>query len=198
MKYKVIKSVAHNFGHSFVSLMNYRGDDYVMSHLARLVVETGCAELSVDLMTGRAAPRALLWGPVGASLADHVQWFPQLLVGQGVEPSAVAMGRMNVLFRPQQRSVHTGFANAWAIPFECVVTLGDDRGKLHEGRVQDSWIVDDSFAPPRWLRSIYWWRSELRGWFLRRRLSARPANSSSAAMLATAVLDDIASEQKHD
>ena len=54
MKYKVIKSAAHNFGHSFVSLMNYRGDDYVMSHLARLVVETGRSEVSVDLMTGQA------------------------------------------------------------------------------------------------------------------------------------------------
>jgi hypothetical protein len=176
MKYKVIKSVAHNFGHSFVSLMNYRGDDYVMSHLARLVVETGYAELSVDLMTGRAEPRALLWGPVGASLAAYVQWFPQLVVSQGVEPSAVAMGRMRILFLPRQRSTHSDFANAWTIPFECVVTLADDRGELHEGRVQDSWLVDDSFAPSRWLRSVYWWRSELRRWFLKRRLAAGPAN----------------------
>jgi len=27
-RYKVLKSVAHNIGHSFTSLMNYAGDDY--------------------------------------------------------------------------------------------------------------------------------------------------------------------------
>ena len=80
MKYKVIKSAAHNFGHSFVSLMNYRGDDYVMSHLARLVVETGHTELSVDLLSGRGQPSALLWGPIRASVAVYVAWLPSLLV----------------------------------------------------------------------------------------------------------------------
>src|SRR5258707_14108790 len=112
MKYKVIKSVAHNFGHSFVSLMNYRGDDHVMSHLARLVVESGCTELSVDLMTGRAEPRALLWGPVGASLAAHVPLLPQLLVSQGLDSSAAPMGIMRRRFRPQQPRVRTGVPNA--------------------------------------------------------------------------------------
>ena len=102
MKYKVIKSAAHNFGHSFVSLMNYRGDDYVMSHLARLVVETGCSELSVDLMTGRAEPRALLWGPVGASVAAHVRWFPDLLASQQVDPAVVRIATMKVTFWPGQ------------------------------------------------------------------------------------------------
>jgi len=158
--------------------MNYRGDDYVMSHLARLVVETGCSELSVDLMTGRAEPRVLLWGPVGASVAAHVRWFPDLLASQQIDPSAVSVGTMRVVFWPEQRTTRTSPATAWQIPFECVVALGDDRGKLHDGRIRDVWMVDDSFAPPRWLRSVYWWRSQVRLWWLslKRRLSARPAN----------------------
>ncbi len=170
MKYKAIKSAAHNFGHSFVSLMNYRGDDYVMSHLARLVVETGRPQLSVDLLSGQALPRQLLWGPVEASVAAYVAWFPRLLASQKIDPSTLRSATMTIVFRPQDRFAHHRFATAWEIPFECVVTLADGRGELHEGRVRDYWIVDDSVMPPRWLRSAYWWRSELRRWWSQRRL----------------------------
>jgi len=31
-RYKVLKSVAHSLGHSFVSRMNYRDNDFVMGH----------------------------------------------------------------------------------------------------------------------------------------------------------------------
>ena len=53
MKYKVISSAAHNFGHSFVSLMNYGPDDYVMQYLADAALESGASELFVDQI-GRA------------------------------------------------------------------------------------------------------------------------------------------------
>jgi hypothetical protein len=45
MKYKNLKSVAHNFGHSFTSDMNYAEDDFVMSHLARSAIRTGSTEM---------------------------------------------------------------------------------------------------------------------------------------------------------
>jgi hypothetical protein len=164
MKYKVIKSAAHNFGHSFVSLMNYRGDDYVMSHLARLVVETGQTELSVDLLSGRGAPSTLLWGPIRASVAAYMKWLPTLLGSHQIDPSILRSATMKLIFRPKDRYPIAGFAGAWGIPFECVVTLGDDRGEVHEGRVRDVWMVDTT-APPHWLRSVYWWRAEVRRWW---------------------------------
>jgi len=78
MKYKVLKSAAHNFGHSFVSLMNYRAGDYVMSHLARRALEVQAPELRIDLLTGTAEPASLLIPPVRESLALRIPWFPQL------------------------------------------------------------------------------------------------------------------------
>lgn len=40
MKYRILKSVAHNFSHSFVSYMNYFDDDYVIEDLLQIVRET--------------------------------------------------------------------------------------------------------------------------------------------------------------
>jgi len=31
--HKLLKSVSHNFGHSFISLMNYVKGDYILGHL---------------------------------------------------------------------------------------------------------------------------------------------------------------------
>lgn len=178
MKYKVLKSAAHNFGHSFVSLLNYRGDDYVMSHLARAAVETGAPELRVDLLSGRAEPQALLEPPIRASVAGYVSWFPELLSSHRIEPQAVRAAAMRVRFEPDRRSTNLGFADAWEIPFECVVTIVDDRGKIHEGLVRDHWCVHGSPTLPRWLRRLAWWYSEVRRWRFQRRLLRRdlPAN----------------------
>ena len=57
-RYKVLKSVVHNFAHSFVSLINYVGDDYVNSHLTRAAQGIERGEINSDLLlrTVEASP----------------------------------------------------------------------------------------------------------------------------------------------
>ena len=59
-RYKVLKSVAHNIGHSFTSLMNYADDDYVMSHILRFARNTGRDTLTLDFVRREAGPPELL------------------------------------------------------------------------------------------------------------------------------------------
>lgn len=162
MKYKALKSAAHNFGHSFASGLNWRGNDYVMSHLARAVVTSGEVELNVDLLSGRAQPTPLLGGPVQASVADYVRWFPDLLRSQRIEPEAVRVATMRVRFQPERRVDMNEGMGGWTIPFECVVSLTDDHGKVHQGRLLDHWAVDNFNVPPRWRRRLVWWLFDLR------------------------------------
>src|ERR1700730_2855707 len=121
MKYKVLKSAAHNFGRSFASSLNWRGNDYVMSHLARAVVASGEVELSVDLLSGEAKPTPLLEGPVQSSVTDYVRWFPDLLRSQRVVPEAVRTATMRVRFQPERRGEVHGGVGGGARPFWCVV-----------------------------------------------------------------------------
>jgi len=148
MKYKVIKSVAHNFGHSFISLMNWRGEDYVMAHLARAAVRSGVDTLRVDLLSGAAEPDALLSRPVRASVEAYVRGLPRDLESQGVTPAAVVGGEMCVRFDLAQRAEDRTWARHFRVPVECVVRLTDDRGKTSEGRVTESWLVSYDWPPP--------------------------------------------------
>jgi hypothetical protein len=148
MKYKVIKSVAHNLGHSFTSLMNYRADDYVMSYLARAAVESRSSELRVDLISGAAGPSALLLEPVKESIHHYCVWLPKLLESHSVQPAAIINAGMVVRLNIDRVSDDRGFPGNFEPPFECEVTLVDDRGRDHVGRVKGWWSAYHGGPPP--------------------------------------------------
>jgi hypothetical protein len=57
-RFKVLKGVAHNIGHSFTSLMNYSVDDYSMGHILRYARETEIDTLVLDFVIGQATRQA--------------------------------------------------------------------------------------------------------------------------------------------
>ncbi len=67
MKYKVLASAAHNFGHSFISGLN----SSAMSEIAWAVDRTGKERLEIDLLTGHARPRELTPEPVLEAIARY-------------------------------------------------------------------------------------------------------------------------------
>jgi hypothetical protein len=139
MKYKVIKGVAHDFGHSFVSLTNYMADDYVMDRLASAALASGEPELRVDLLTGDAEPAALVVPLVRASLDTFAAWLPGKLGEHGVRRESVREATMRIQFDLPRLAVD-GAARV-TVPFECVVEITDDRGIIHVGTVRDTWAA---------------------------------------------------------
>jgi hypothetical protein len=150
MKYKVLKSVAHNTAHSFVSLMNWRDGDYFMNHLTRAALDAGADELRADLLTGDSEPDALLPAPVRASVGGYAKWFPDLLRSHRVEPGAVTAAslRLRLALRAAAPAADARLPRRLAVPYECVVALTDDRGTVHVGRVAGEWAVDLHAPPP--------------------------------------------------
>jgi len=55
-RFKVLKGVAHNIGHSFTSSMNYAIDDYTMGHVLRFARYSGNDTLHIDFTTGVGKP----------------------------------------------------------------------------------------------------------------------------------------------
>ncbi len=143
MKYKQIKSAAHNYAHSFVSAMNYVGDDYVIGHLARAAVATAKSELRVDLLTGGAEPSAMLTEPVKSSLEWYVPWLDGLLRSHGADIDALREATMRVRFDLTRVSDDRGFPGNVMLPFECEVEITDDRGIVHVGTVREFVSIRD-------------------------------------------------------
>jgi hypothetical protein len=88
-RFKVLKSVAHNIGHSFTSLMNYAGDDYVMGHILQFARRSGKETLTIDLVTGEAEPIELLAEPVSDVPSRYSKFFWYLVQTHGSDRSFV-------------------------------------------------------------------------------------------------------------
>jgi hypothetical protein len=128
VKYKAIKSAAHNFGASFASALNYAAGDYIMSHLARRALASGRTEMTVDLLTGEAGPAELIAPPVDESLAVRLRGFPRLLESQRIDPTVVREARMRIVF-DTARCTAPASVEGYAVrevPFDCWVTCLDD------------------------------------------------------------------------
>lgn len=117
MKYGVLKSIAHNFSHSFVSFMNYVDDGYVIDDLRRLARQANGERVSIHWIPDSAGrpplPRRVLKSIAGykATLPDHV-----LRSGASIE--AIREFRTDIFLKPNKQ-----------IAVEA--RLIDDRGKEH-------------------------------------------------------------------
>ena len=148
-RYKVLKSVAHSFGHSFTSLMNYRGDDYVMGHLLRRAQEVGEDTLFVDILAAKAAPRSLLVKEVAASVDAYCDWFPRMIEAHRTEMKYVRGARMTIQFDLRTRRPVRHAPAYYESPFTCRVEIEDNRGKIWAAELKDWWYPESGTVAPR-------------------------------------------------
>jgi hypothetical protein len=76
MKYKILKSVAHNFSHSFVSYMNYVDHGYVIDDLLQLARKANGQRISIRWIPDSAGQQVLT-PRVLRSIAYHKEWLPK-------------------------------------------------------------------------------------------------------------------------
>ena len=82
-RYKVLKSVAHNFAASFASVMNYAGNEYAMCHLVRRAHLTGSKRFRLDVLARMAGPLELLSAPMVRSCEAYCKDFGRLVTASG-------------------------------------------------------------------------------------------------------------------
>lgn len=116
VKYKNIDSALHNFGHSFVSLMNYVDDEYICDLLSAAARSAPDREVRIDFSASALpteSPPQLV-----KSFEYWKAWLPRLLESQNVQPQSVGP----VLLR--YRLTRMGR--------EVIVEATDDRGQPHK------------------------------------------------------------------
>jgi len=159
MKYKAIKSAAHNFARSFASSLNWAESDYVMSHLLRAAIATRTQAYHIDLTTGTLAPSAGVSAGVRAAIGSQATRLPDLLRSQRLDPSRLSRPTMSVQFDIDGASVFEP-PGEYEAAFTCTVELMDDHGVAHRGGVSGRWGTNDLSGRPLnpVLRAWRWFR----------------------------------------
>jgi len=141
-RYKVLQSVAHSIGHSFVSLMNWGDDDYVMGNLLRRARATGVDTFWVDLLAGTFGPEDLAIPPVRAAATHYVTWFPELVEQHRTEMRWIRSARLEVRFDLSKERPARFAPGQFESPFVCRVEIEDDRGKVWAAEQRDWWFAE--------------------------------------------------------
>lgn len=118
MKYKHIDAMLHNFGHSFVSLMNYVDDEYIIDVLSELAHQVPGHELDINFANGHVSPAGEYPAKLHKSIEYWMKWLPKHMENHRVTPSALPEVHL------RYRLVRGGQ--------EVIVAARDDRGKDHK------------------------------------------------------------------
>ena len=121
MKYKILKSVAHNFSHSFLSYMNYIDGGYVVDDVLQLAREANGERISFHWIPESAAqknwPRRVL-----KSIANYREWLPNHIQASGADIEKIREFRTDVFLNAKKQ-----------IAVEAYIV--DDRGQQHFSKV---------------------------------------------------------------
>jgi len=121
MKYRILNSVAHNFTHSFVSLMNYVDDGYVIDDLLQVARDAKGERVSIQWIPDLPPPLSLP-PRVLKSIADRKTWLPSHVANSGADISAIREFRTDIYLKPNKQIAVQAY-------------LVDDRGKEHIANV---------------------------------------------------------------
>jgi hypothetical protein len=124
VKYKHIDSALHNFGHSFVSLMNYVDDEYVCDLMKAMAGDLPEKEVRIDFSAGVQSLPAGSPPQLVKSVEYWQAWLPKLLESQNVSPTGLGP----VVLRYRLTRLGT----------EVIVESTDDRGFAHKVFVSDT------------------------------------------------------------
>ena len=144
-KYKNIKSVAHNIGHSFLSDMNMLGSGrafvLVPEEIYWVAKAANEATVRIDLITGEVEPPAVATPNVTESAAIYARKLPDLLLSQSVEPQMVRSAFLQLEFDFANPGVSRSEPTLELPNVRCTVVLDDDRGISHEAH-PENWCRD--------------------------------------------------------
>lgn len=155
-RYKVLKGVAHNIGHSFTSLMNYTDDDYSMGHILRFARETCLNELTIDFITGEGQPTALLRHPISKLPEWYTNTFWSMVECSGSDRSLVQAATLTLRY-DLTKSRSFPIEN----PYICDVSILDNRGKNYCAHFEGWWYIEKNMLPTnvrRWWNPMSWFR----------------------------------------
>jgi hypothetical protein len=140
--HKTLKSIAHNFGHSFTSLMNYHTDDYVLGHILKQARLTGYSKLSIDIKNKVAEPTDLVNEKISDSISRYLDWFPNFVKDSGASMDYISKATMCITF-DLSRTKPCGFdSKVLQNPYACEVIIVDDREKEYKAVLSDWWYPE--------------------------------------------------------
>jgi len=140
--HKVLKSVSHNFGHSFVSFMNYIETNYFLGLLQTEMRKTKLNRLEVDILNNESQPKKLLTRKIQKSINYWNKWFPELIEKSKSSMEFVKSAKMVIEFDLTLSRKYPHDNRFTENPYLCEITIIDDNGKEYKKEQKGWWFPE--------------------------------------------------------
>ncbi|MDH3444563.1 MAG: hypothetical protein OEN50_11600 [Deltaproteobacteria bacterium] len=137
--YKKLKSVAHNFGHSFLSSMNYAQGDYIFEHIFKAARKAGEPDVCIDVLNQTVDPAAVRLPVILENIAHRRSWLPRMLESEDCSADQVQKMFVKIQFRFEDTQLSETVPGLELAAYDCTVEIHDDRGTVHIGKVPEGW-----------------------------------------------------------
>jgi hypothetical protein len=145
VKYKNIKSVAHNLGHSFLSDMNavdVRGHYTIVPELLfAAAAQTREPEVRIDLLSRVVEPAILASSELETSVASYARMLFDLCARQNVDAHTIKRAVITITFDYEGRRTTPYEPSVAVQEFVCTVAIEDDRGFVHRASPDNWWKI---------------------------------------------------------
>jgi hypothetical protein len=136
-KLKVLRSIGHNLAHSYLSLMNYRQDDYVCSVLERLSREHSQYHIVIDVLNCTIEPHSFNIDVIRDSIIDLKQDLIRNLQSDKLTVEHIKSTIITIDFDIE--NLQRRPSGLEVVPYLCVVKIEDCNGKIHQATVREWW-----------------------------------------------------------
>ena len=138
-KYRVLRSAAHNYAASFISVMHILPHDYAMCAFLRAARLSAASELRVDLLTGELSPAEPWPDAFRGSVASYCDGFGAHVQRSGSALDMVSAADLRVQIAWGEVVGRPDPAGVFRARLHAQLTILDDRGTPHVGRTTGDW-----------------------------------------------------------
>lgn len=144
MRRKKLKGVAHSFGHSFMSMMNWYEGNYIEDILTSLMLLKKISHLEVDILNLQVTPSWILEvEPLKNSITDYCEKFFKNLVTSHELDYAKNIRKATMFIEFNFLDIDTSDDFQQNINYKCSVTIVDDNQKGHTKSFSSTTVLTD-------------------------------------------------------
>ena len=149
-RYKILKSVAHNWASSLLSLEYFDDQGYLAQYLVDAVREHQSPTIEYDPLENTIQPPGIATPAIAGLLGYASTGFLRILEAQGCSRDMVSSSRLRVEYStlepcPVVTRLYSGwsFADPWkapeCVPYRATCTIEDNKGRSHVASIREWW-----------------------------------------------------------
>ena len=136
---KILKSIAHNVAHSYLSLMNYIDGEYTVERLFQLAKESKQTNIVIDILMRTIEPQIYVIPEIEKSLIYLEKTFDSLIKAEKITREHILSAVITIEFDLEKTQISKAVPELELPQYECMSEIIDSTGKIYRKEVVEWW-----------------------------------------------------------